>query len=171
MKPAVRIPLLVVLYLLVVGLAVTLKRCQTPTLPESQCSLVYQHYAHLPGIEATFVKGYPLNDTIPIDVTLLQATTDSAWQRLRADFGDLSRIQENGEMASAISCRFSPKKDYSLPMDTSCLLNNDFVSFSFNEHIIGVFHLDNQCQCSACLYWHFNAMVNNSTLSNIDSHE
>lgn len=157
--------------ILAAALAFLAVRYLPGVLSERKCSLVYQHYAHLPGIEATFVKGYPLNDTIPIDVTLLQATTDSAWQRLRADFGDLSRIQENGEMASAISCRFSPKKDYSLPMDTSCLLNNDFVSFSVNEHIIGVFHLDNQCQCSACLYWHFNAMVNNSTLSNIDSLE
>ena len=43
-------------------------------VPESQCSEVYRRYAHVPGVEAAFVKGFPINDTLGVDVTLLHAT-------------------------------------------------------------------------------------------------
>ena len=171
MKPSVRLLLLVALSLLTVGTAVTLKRSQPRTLPESQCSLVYRHYAQEPGIEASFVKDFPLNDTVSIDVTLLQATTDPAWQRLKDDFGYLSHDQEYEDKRGNIDYKFSPKKNYSQPMDQSCFLNNDGIVFSHKEKIICVFHFCRQFQREAFLDWQFNAMINDTTLSNINNNE
>lgn len=48
---------------------------------------IYKTYAGRPDIEATFLRNYPLGDSIAVDVTILAATTDSAWAALRGDFG------------------------------------------------------------------------------------
>ncbi len=39
--------------------------------PEREVSDLYQRYCHTPGIEASFVKGFRINDTLAIDATLL----------------------------------------------------------------------------------------------------
>ncbi len=54
-------------------------------VPWEECSTLYRHYAHADGIEATFLRGYRVNDTLAIDVTLLQATDSAGWQHLRKD--------------------------------------------------------------------------------------
>ena len=51
-------------------------------VPESQCSEVYRRYAHVPGVEAAFVKGFPINDTLGVDVTLLRAADSAGWDFL-----------------------------------------------------------------------------------------
>ncbi len=55
------------------------------TVPWDECSALYRQYAHADGIEATFLRGYRVNDTLAIDVTLLQATDSAGWQHLRKD--------------------------------------------------------------------------------------
>ena len=55
-------------------------------VPESQCSEVYRRYAHVPGVEAAFVKGFPINDTVAVDVTLLRATDSAGWAYLMNKF-------------------------------------------------------------------------------------
>ena len=55
-------------------------------VPESQCSEVYRRYAHVPGVEAAFVKGFPINDTLGVDVTLLHATDSAGWAYLMNKF-------------------------------------------------------------------------------------
>ena len=54
--------------------------------PSSEVSGVYAHYENVGGIDASFVKKYRINDTMFVDVTMLQAKTDSAWNKLKEDF-------------------------------------------------------------------------------------
>ena len=161
----------VALVMVVVLLAMVRFRHSGEVVPLSQCSPVYRHYAQVSGIEASFVKDFPLNDTVSIDVTLLQATTGPAWQRLKDDFGYLSHDQEYEDKRGNIDYKFSPKKNYSQPMDQSCFLNNDGIVFSHKEKIICVFHFCRQLQREAFLDWQFNAMINDTTLSNINNNE
>ena len=56
------------------------------TVPLEECSPLYRQYAGHEDIEATFVKDYPVDDTTLVDVTLLHATTDSAWESLCHEF-------------------------------------------------------------------------------------
>ena len=173
MKPSVRLLLLVALCLLTVGTAVTIKRSQPRTLPESQCSLVYRHYAQEPGIEASFVKGFPLNDTVSIDVTLLHATTDPAWQRLKHDFGldSLDPVFVDGLNEENFFSWFAPKSDYSKPIDAVERTNNDCISCSLSDNMICVFHINNIFQYKCIQYWQFKAMVNKVSLKTINNEE
>lgn len=52
------------------------------TVPWDECSALYRQYAHADGIEATFLRGYQVNDTLSIDVTLLQATDSAGWDTI-----------------------------------------------------------------------------------------
>ena len=47
------------------------------TVPLSQCSEVYRRYCDVPGIQASFIKNKQINDTLRLDMTLLEAQ-DSA---------------------------------------------------------------------------------------------
>ena len=47
---------------------------------------LYRRYEHADGISAAFVKDYRVNDTLTLDVTLLQATDSAGWQQLIEDF-------------------------------------------------------------------------------------
>ena len=51
-----------------------------------QRSKIYWQYRGQEGIEASYVCDYPVDDTTLVDVTLLLATTDSAWESLCQDF-------------------------------------------------------------------------------------
>ena len=74
--------LVVGLLLLVECAALWAYRSCPRTLPESQCSEVYRRYAHVPGVEAAFVKSFPINDTLGVDVTLLRAADSAGWDFL-----------------------------------------------------------------------------------------
>ena len=78
---------LTTLVLTVAGVAVVYAvKARPHTVPWDECSEVYRQYAHADGIEATFLRGYRVNDTLSIDVTLLQATDSAAWDSIRKDF-------------------------------------------------------------------------------------
>ena len=54
-------------------------------VPFDQCSDLYKQYVAVEGINATYIKDYKVNDTVFVDVTLLEAT-DSMWHTLMKDF-------------------------------------------------------------------------------------
>ena len=60
-------------------------RCHTVSL--SQCDELYRKYVDNPGIRASFIKDFPVNDTLAVDALLLEASSDSAWCALLSDFG------------------------------------------------------------------------------------
>lgn len=116
-------------------------------VPFDQCSEVYKRYADMDGVDATFIKDYKVNDTVFVDVTLLEATTDSAWLLIQHDFNLEVPPQE---MIGFLGHNFvevwaAPKRDYSLPMD-SVLLNNDLLAVSWSERRISVFSIETMQQ-------------------------
>ena len=64
--------------------------------PQQQTSELYQRYAGAEGIDAAYVTDYRVNDSLFVDVTVLQATTDTGWARLQKDLNvsDLSVFSE-----------------------------------------------------------------------------
>ena len=77
------ITILVCLLIIVGGGAVVL--CPRIVLP-SQCSEVYKRYSKADGIDATFIKDYRVNDSVFVDVTVLEASNDSAWAVLKKEY-------------------------------------------------------------------------------------
>ena len=121
-------------------------------LPRWQVSDLYRRYEHVDGIAASYIHNYPVNDTLTLDVTLLEATTDSAWNGLVKEF-NLSG-QFNAELPSdtnAVSFWFAPRNHYNLPMD-STLLNNDIVVASQYRKTMAVFHITSEDQVNAIVF-------------------
>ena len=138
------LPAIIFLAIVLVALAV---RLWPRTVPFDQCSDLYKQYANVEGIDATFIKDYKVNDTVFVDVTLLVATTDSAWLLIQHDFNLEIPPQE---MIGFLGHNFvevwaAPKRDYSLPMD-SVLLNNDLLAVSWSERRISVFSIETMQQ-------------------------
>lgn len=144
MKRSWLITILVCLLILGGGGAVLLL---PQVVPFNQCSDVYKRYAKMDGVDATFIKDYKVNDSVFVDVTLLVATTDSAWLLIQHDFNLEIPPQE---MIGFLGHNFvevwaAPKRDYSLPMD-SVLLNNDLLAVSWSERRISVFSIETMQQ-------------------------
>lgn len=55
--------------------------------PAEQPSELYAKYAPHEGLTVAQVSGFRLNDTVSVDVVLLQADDEAAWQRLAAELG------------------------------------------------------------------------------------
>ncbi len=79
---------------LVVAALVLVVKYHPRTVPIEECSQIYRDYADNPHIAVAFIKDFPVNDTLRVDVTTLQATTDSAWCALLLDFGTPEELIE-----------------------------------------------------------------------------
>lgn len=74
--------------ILVVSLgAITVAHRWHHIFPSSEVSELYTKYAGREGMDASFIKNYRVNDTICMDVTLLQAHDTCVWDSLCVDFG------------------------------------------------------------------------------------
>ena len=62
--------------------------------PSHYTSDLYRRYEHNDHIRATEIHNFQVNDTLRVDVTLLQASTDSAWYALLRDFGASEELIE-----------------------------------------------------------------------------
>ena len=142
-----QIILSIVIFLAVLGVALAV-RLWPRTVPFDQCSDLYKQYANVDGIDATFIKNFKVNDTVFIDVTLLEAKNDSAWLTLQTNLSIPIIPEEYRELfenTDAIDYWLAPKGKYIPPMD-SVLLNNDAVAVSRKMHLVSVFHLTNETQ-------------------------
>lgn len=121
------------------------------TVPFDQCSVAYQTHASQPGIRAAFIKDYRINDTVRVDVTLLEAQTDSAWTQLTDDFNAQLPPDMPPPPPNTVDFWYAPHGNYSLPMDT-ILTNNDIIAVSHDIRTIAIFHIESEKQIDAILY-------------------
>lgn len=139
----------VLILLLFTAGGVLVKRCPR-TVPFEQCSELYQHYADTEGIEASFIQGYRLNDSLRVDVTLLQASDSAAWQQLMDTmYSNYSQEARDYIMhRKKIRVRAIPKGYLNLPTDT-VLLNNDIVVTDVANQTVFIFNLTDSNQLYA----------------------
>lgn len=124
--------------------------CSSRTVPLEECSELYRRYAGSKGLEATFVQGYRLNDSLRVDVTLLQATDSAAWQQLMDTmYSNYSQEARDYIMhRKKIRVRAIPKGYLNLPTDT-VLLNNDIVVTDVANQTVFIFNLTDSNQLYA----------------------
>ena len=158
-------------WLLLCGLAVAaafaLKQCHR-TLPESQCSEVYRRYAHVPGVEAAFVKGFPINDTLGVDVTLLRATDSAGWAFMIDAFGLPTEVLETVKESSEFNIWVwrSPKNEPEKRIILSSQNKDsilEIVVISFAEHQIGIFHSGSKEEEDAIMNYNLDRTTNKIT--------
>ena len=166
-------PLFVVLLCLLLAGGVVLAllpRCPMPW----QCSKLYWQYRGQEGIEASYVKQYPVDDTTLVDVTLLRATTDSAWVSLCHEFVPYEFADSSDYINKLIhdttSVTFRPvsKDDYKkiiIPQETG-YSNFNIVVLTAKVKSIGIFHINNKSQHEVIFFTIADNMLhtNNNTL-------
>jgi hypothetical protein len=139
-------------------------------VPMDKCSDLYKRYANIDGIEATFIKDYRVNDSVTVDVTLLEATTDSAWEVLLKDFNITPPPPEAIGLIDMDKplIRLANRQDYALPAD-SVATNNDVLSIVFSDRRICVFKTESMEQIKAINYHLFEKMIDEKGKNNMQN--
>lgn len=152
----------IVCILLAIIIPWMIKSLPTPLL-DKDCSPLYQRYADDPDIEASYVKGFRVNDTLTIDATLLRATDSAGWQRLREDYEVPASIWNDTSSPEDRSITLSlRKKGQTKNVKDSNLLNNDYIAINMPEHLIGIYHITDSAQWYACIDYYLLSIKNTS---------
>ena len=124
-------------------------------LPMRSVSDLYRRYEHADGIAASYIHNFPVNDTLRVDVTLLEATTDSAWQALCADFAISNMVETIKQIAPhVVFSRQVSRRDYSKVVfgdspDAECL------AISCDSKTFAVFHTRNAAEMHAVFCYNY----------------
>lgn len=114
---------------------------------------LYRRYEHADGISASFIKDYRVNDTLTLEVTLLQATDSAGWQQLIEDFDVhiLDTIQkEVNENRDIVTSRKIPAN----PSDSTDK-RKYLLAISYLNKNLCIFHTQNNGQFKAVLHRNF----------------
>jgi hypothetical protein len=122
--------------------------------PSDRVSPLYEYYQGREGIEADFVAGMRVADSLHIDVTRIHATDSAAWQRLEEDFAlpNITDIEEDFLGKGRDVTRLAHYPD-SLPSDST--LPPPVVAVSPLKHTITVFHVKNDREKHAIVFYNF----------------
>lgn len=146
------IPLLIA----VVPPLVVLSLLQRPPSTE-ECGDYYRRYESSEHIRTAFLHNYRVNDTLYLDVTLLQAIDSIGWEVLKKDF-EIVEItpEERQAMGEDVykrvcrsSVRLSPKSHPGAPVDKSTLSNNLVLGISREQRTVGLFHTNTEDEIHA----------------------
>lgn len=121
--------------------------------PTHAVSEVYTRYAGTDGLNVVFLKDFQVNDTLFVDVTLLEAKTDSAWVVLQSDFHVPIIPEEYRELlanSSSVDFWLASKKDPTIRTDT-IISHNDLIVMSRQKQTISVCHIENKRQADAIM--------------------
>ncbi len=131
------------------------------TVPLSQTSEVYRRYRDFPGVDAAFIRQMPINDTLRVDMTLLQARDSLAFANLLRDIGkseefirDMATLKALYEKMGKDDIRFSgdcPKDQPGSKSDPDPA-NNEAVSFFPVRLIVAVFHTHSEMELNTVFY-------------------
>ena len=152
-------PAIIFLAIVLVALAV---RLWPRTVPFDQCSDVYKRYAAVDGVVATFIKDYKVNDTVFVDVTLLEATDSVGWVTLKKDFDipnpspDFQQRIDTGK--NLIYTKKAPKSTVTDTSQNS--YPNDWLAISHLNRSLIVFHTKNNDEVHAVIFHNFEKSIN-----------
>ena len=127
--------------------------------PSDEVSEVYTRYADDESIDASFIKGYRVNDTLFLDVTLLQAKDSAGWATLKTDFSipdlppDFQQDIDAG--IDLITTKLIPK---SPPPPSN--FPDDVLAISSLNSTITVFHVNNDIEKHAVIFHNFEDSIN-----------
>lgn len=130
--------------------------------PSREVSEVYTKYAGTEGLNVAFFKDFRINDTISVDVTVLEALDSNGWNMLCKDFFIpkldpfvQSLIDSGNDLTFTKRCNMY---DYSQPVsDTSSLAVLRAVSYL--KQTVSVFHIKNEAESHAVYLYNFDKSI------------
>lgn len=142
--------------------AITLYKRWYDIFPLRHVSDTYSKYEGVDGVSAAFMKGYRINDTISVDVTLLKADNDSVYMALLSDFNRVIPYFDTLPMLhreySTITWK-APKADYTKTTDTTNCINNDIFSSHLSRRVIVIFHIETKEQYDVISQYIFDKAI------------
>ena len=125
-------------------------------LPYSQCSDLFLQYKDTPGIKAAFIKDFPLNDTLTVDVTMLQAKDSATWVKQIMTICQIENEEDYipRELMSMLVSKTPPFQ----PMKEEITDNNLLIGY-MHDLTIGLFHLETTQQYEAIFDHYFNLLI------------
>ena len=125
----------------------------------TEVSDLYRHYRDNPHLAVTFLRNFPVNDTLNVDVVLLVADTDAGWDTLHRDF-NLTKVtpivqQMIDQGRLRVLSRLSPRENPSLPIDRANPDNNIVLSENLAEHAMALFYTRNNAENTAVLDYNY----------------
>ena len=110
-------------------------------------SELYRSYENNPHISATFIKDFRVNDSLALDVTVLEARDSVGWNQLRIDFKRPilpPEIEKYINKHNSFAIKQVRRDDPGKGMDKENLANNDFLVIKNLERTFYLFHTDNE---------------------------
>ena len=100
-----------------------------------------------------------------MDVTVLEAVTDSGWAMMCSDFNILPMTQEMLDFLgpNTVEVRYAPKDDYARPMNTAAMINNDVIAVHWIDSAIYIFRIEHERQFKAVCHEQYNESINLTT--------
>ena len=132
-------------------------------LPPEECSELYRTYKDTPGIDATFIKDFHVNDTVYVDVTLLQAIDSAGWETLLSNVKlpeEMHELIDLWKQKKHVMLHISPKYQINDPTD-SIFINNDIIAIDWAEQELAIFHITERKQLEAIISYHLDIVKNN----------
>ena len=152
-----------VLVALLVVAAVVVWHFVPRQLPYSECSDIYKHYAAVKGIEATYIKDYKVNDTVFVDVTLLEATDSVGWNKLVEELNlvtpDSASQCDLDKGMDLIFLKQVKKDNYSQKAITPSG-NVDVLATSYLKKKVTVFHTKNRNEKYSVFHYNYDISTN-----------
>lgn len=114
---------------------------------EEQPGEIYRKYASWPGLAVAQVTDFELCDTVSVDVVMLVADNDSAWQQIVAEFD----IRSDSGSTSWLAPIDQPSTHTS--WDNNPVLR---VVAMPESHTVGIYRIDNEEQYDALVDYQLN---------------
>lgn len=130
------------------------------TVPFEQCSEIYQKYANVEKVKASFIKDFKVNDTVFVDVTLLEAIDSTGWDILKTDFKvpppplELQPLIDNGE--DLLFTKHIPKY-----IANTSAFPYDLLVISHLTHTLTVIHINSEIEKYAVLNHNYKEEIIN----------
>ena len=122
-------------------------------------SEVYKRYCEVEGVRASYVKDYPVNDTLTIGVTLLEATDSAGWEYLKQAFAISTEMVRAAEKIPSFdvwirqTLKDHPEIRYDENDDSSSDTKEvEIVAISISKQEICVLHTQNEQERDAVFY-------------------
>ena len=119
-----------------------------PLMAAAQSHL-YERYASRQELDVAQVSGFRLADSIRVDVVLIVAKNESAWQQLMKEFN----VQSSEGSTSWLGNADNPAKRTGWTGKPVCK-----VIVSHDRHTVAFYRLDTQAQYEALLDYQLNAL-------------
>lgn len=120
--------------------------------PSKEVSDLYTRYENVDGVDVSYIKGYKVNDTVFVDVTLLETKDTALWDSLCKDFGIalFSMYPKEYREIMSIEHSFGQRviKD-TIVLENDSLYKENLIIFSHINMSMCIFHKINDGQYDA----------------------